>query len=106
MNFQSSFVDANNSYAEVARFFDMSTVLASPNSCYVQTLIQNNLHPSTCYNFDNLQHIYSNSHASAGPEVHMPMNNMMNLVNQYETPNVINLNNIQNNVPPFYSSAK
>jgi hypothetical protein len=39
MNSQSSFVDANNSYAEVARFFNMSTVLASPNSCYVQTPI-------------------------------------------------------------------
>jgi hypothetical protein len=29
----------------------------------------------------------------------------MNLVNQYETPNVTNFNNIQNNVSPFYSSA-
>jgi hypothetical protein len=67
MNSQSSFVDANNSYAEVARFFDMSTVSASPNSCYVQTPVQNNLHPSTCYNFNNLQHVYSNSYASAAP---------------------------------------
>jgi hypothetical protein len=67
--------------------------------------IQNNLHPSSCYNFDNLQHVYSNSHASAAPEVHMPMNNVMNSVNQYEAPNVINFNNMQNNVSPFYSSA-
>jgi hypothetical protein len=105
MNSQSSFVDSNNSYADVARFFDMSTVSASPNSCYMQTPIQNNLHPSTCYNFNNLQHVYSNSHTSAAPEVHMPMNNVMNLVNQYETPNVTNFNNIQNNVSPFYSSV-
>jgi hypothetical protein len=35
MNSQSSLVDSNNSYADVARFFDMSTVSASPNSCYV-----------------------------------------------------------------------
>jgi hypothetical protein len=35
----------------------------------------------------------------------MPMNNVMNLVNQYEAPNVINFNNMQNNVSPFYSSA-
>jgi hypothetical protein len=105
MNSQSSFVDTNNSYAEVARFFDMNTVSASPNFCYVQTLIQNNVHPSTCYNFDNFQHVYSNSHASAAPEVHMPMNNVMNSVNQYEAPNVINFNNMQNNVSPFYSSA-
>jgi hypothetical protein len=105
MNSQSSVVDANNSYAEVARFFDMSTVSASPHSCYVQTPIQNNLHPSTCYNFNNLQHVYSNSHASAAPEVHMPMNNVMNSVNQYEAPNVINFNNMQNNISPFYSSA-
>jgi hypothetical protein len=105
MNSESFYVDANNSYAEVARFFNMSTVSASPNSCYVQTPIQNNLHPSSCYNFDNSQHVYSNSHASAALEVYIPMNNMMNSVNQYEAPNVINFYNMQNNVSPFYSSA-
>jgi hypothetical protein len=105
MNSQSSFVDSSNSYADVARFFDMSTVSASPNSCYVQTPIHNNLHPSTCYNFNNLQHVYSNSHASSAPKVYMPMNNVMNSVNQYEAPNVINFNNMQNNISPFYSSA-
>jgi hypothetical protein len=67
--------------------------------------MQNNLHPSTCYNLNNLQHIYSNYHTSAAPEVHMPMTNVMNSVNQYETPSVIHFNNIQNNVSPFYSSA-
>jgi hypothetical protein len=102
MNSQSSFVDANNTYAKVARFFNMSTVSASPNSCYVQTPIQNNLHPLSCYNFDNLQHVYSNSHASVAPKVHMPMNSVMNSVNQYEAPNVINFNNMQNNVSSFY----
>jgi hypothetical protein len=83
----------------------MSTVSVSPNSCYVQTPIQNNLHPSTCYNFNNLQHVYSNSHASAAPEVHMPMNNVKSSVNQYETPNVINFSIMQNSVSPFYSLA-
>jgi hypothetical protein len=32
MNSQSSFIDANNSYGEVDRFFNMSTISASPNS--------------------------------------------------------------------------
>jgi hypothetical protein len=35
----------------------------------------------------------------------MLMNNVMNSVNQYEAPNVINFNNMQNNVSPFYSLA-
>jgi hypothetical protein len=35
----------------------------------------------------------------------MPMNNVMNSVNQYEAPNVINFNSMQNNVSLFYSSA-
>jgi hypothetical protein len=74
MNSQSSFVDSNNYYADVARFFDMSTVSASPNSCYVQMPMQNNLQSSTFYNFNNLQHADSDSHALAALEVHMPMN--------------------------------
>jgi hypothetical protein len=105
MNSQSSFVDANNYYADIARFFDMSTVSASPNSCYVQTLMQNNLQSSTFYNFNNLQHVYSDSHVSAAPEVHMPMNNVMSSVFWYEAPNVINFSSMQNNVSSFYSSA-
>jgi hypothetical protein len=105
MNSQSSFVDANNSYAEVARFFDMSTVSASPNSYYMQTPMQNNLHPSTYYDSSNLQHVYANSHASGTPEVHMPMNNVMSSANQHETSNVINFNSMQNNASSFYSSA-
>jgi hypothetical protein len=67
--------------------------------------MENNLHASTSYNFSNLRYTYSNSHASTTPEVHMPMNNVINSFNQYETSNVINCNSMQNNVSPFYSSA-
>jgi hypothetical protein len=105
MNSQSSFVDANNSYAEVARFFDMNTVSGSPSSCYVQTPMQNNIYPSTYYDSSNLQHVYANSHASATLEFYIPMNNVMSSVDQYETPNVINFNIMQNNVSSFYSFA-
>jgi hypothetical protein len=35
----------------------------------------------------------------------MPMNNVMNSANQYETPNIINFNDMQNYVSPFCSSA-
>jgi hypothetical protein len=35
----------------------------------------------------------------------MPMDNVMNSVNQYETPNVINFNSMQNSVSPFNLSA-
>ena len=45
------------------------------------------------------------THASATPEIHMPMNNMMGLVNQFETPHVKIFNSIQESVSPFYSSA-
>jgi hypothetical protein len=83
----------------------MSTVSASPNSYNVQTPMQNNLRPSTYYDSSNLQHVYANSHASAAPEVHMPMNNVMSSVNKYETPNVINFNSMQNNDSSFYPSA-
>jgi hypothetical protein len=105
MNSQSFYVDANNSYVDVARSYDMRTTSASPNSYYVQTPMQNNLHASNSYNFSNMQHIYSNSHASATPEVYMPMDNVMSSVNQYKTLNVINFDNMQNSVSPFYSSA-
>ena len=98
MNSQSSYVDANNCYPDVARFFHMHTVLASPSSYYVQTPIQNNLHASTSYDFSNLQHINSYSHASAAPEFHMPMNNVMSSVSHYETPNVTNFNIMQESV--------
>ena len=103
MYHQSSFVDANNSYVDVARSFHMRSVSANPSSYYVQKPMQNNLHASN--NFSNLQHAYSNSHASATPEIHMPMNNMMSSVNQYETSNVSNFNSTSESVSRFYSSA-
>jgi hypothetical protein len=81
----------------------MSTVSASPNSYYVQTPMQKNLHPLIYYDSSNLQHAYANSHASATPEVHMPMNNVMSSVNQYETSNGINFSIMQNSVSPFHS---
>jgi hypothetical protein len=105
MNFQSFYADANKSYVDVARSYDMCSTSASPISYYVQMPMQNNLHDLNSYSFSNMQHVYSNSHASATPEVHMPMNNVMNSVNQYETPNIINFNSMQNSVSPFYSSA-
>lgn len=46
--------------------------------------MQNNLHASTSYNFSNIHHMYSNSHASATTQIHMPMNNMMSFVIQFE----------------------
>jgi hypothetical protein len=67
--------------------------------------MQNNLRPSTYYDSSNLQHVYANSHTSAIPEVHIPMNDVMSSVNKYETPNVINFNIMQNSFSPFYSSA-
>ena len=98
---QSVYVDANCSSVDVARSFDMRSVSANPSSYYVQKPMQNNLHVSN--NFSNLQHAYSNSHASATPESHMPMNNMTSSV--YETPNVRNFNSTSESVSPFYSSA-
>ena len=57
------------------------------------------------YNFSNLQHVYSNSHASATPEIHGPMNNMTSSVYSYETPNVRSFNYMQESVSDFYTSA-
>ena len=100
---QYSYVDANYSHVDVARSFDTCTESASTSSYYVQELIQNNIH-ATNY-FSNVQYVDPNSHASAAPANHMPMNNMANLVNQYETPNVRNFNNMQTSVSSFYSSV-
>jgi hypothetical protein len=61
--------------------------------------MQDNLHT-----FSNLQQL-STSHASATPEVHMPMNNMMSSVNEYEIPNVRNFSSMQDSVSSFYSSV-
>ena len=101
MYHQSPFVDANNSSVNVARSFDMRSVSASPSFYYVQKPMQNNLHASN--NFSNLQPVYSNSHASATPETHMPMSNMTSSV--YETPNVRNFYSTPESVSSFYSSA-
>jgi hypothetical protein len=95
MNTHVPYVDASYCYTDITRSFDIHTASASPSSYYVQELMQNS----------NFQHVNSNLHASANPEIHMPMNNMMNYVSQYETPNVINFNSMQNNVSFFYPSA-
>ena len=92
MNTKSPFVDANNPYV-VARSPNEHNVSASPSfinhACnYAQGPMENNLHASNSYDFSNVQHMYPNSHASATPQIHMPMNNMMGLVNQFETPHV------------------
>jgi hypothetical protein len=49
--------------------------------------------------------MYSNSHASATPQIVMPMNNMVSSVNKFETPHVRISNAMQESVSPFYSSA-
>ena len=89
MNTQFTYVDANNAYV-VARSFNEHNVSASPcfinhASNYVQEPMEQNLHASTSYNFSNMEHMYMNFHASAAPQIHMPMNNMMSSVNQVET---------------------
>ena len=109
MNTQFPFVDANNLYV-VAGSPNEHNVSASPSfinhaSNYAQGPMQNNFHASNSYDFSNVQHMYPNSHASATPQIHMPMNNMMGLVNQFETPHAKISNSIQESVSPFYSSA-
>ena len=99
MNTQFPTVDANNSYG-VTRSFNEYTLLASPSffnnaSNYVHRPIQSNLHASTSYDTSNMYHMYSNSHASATPQIVMPMNDMMSLVDQVETPCVGTSNSIQ-----------
>ena len=63
------------------------------------------LHTSTSYDISNMRHMYPNSHASATPQIVMPMNNMVSLVNKFETPHVRISNAMQESVSPFYSSA-
>lgn len=109
MNTQFHTVDANNSYG-VTRSFNEYTLSANPRffnnaSNYMQRPIQSNLHASTSYDTSNMHHMYSNSHASATPEIVMPMNNMMSLVNQGETPLVGTSNSMRQSVSPFYSSS-
>ena len=102
MNTQFTYVDANNAYV-VARSFNEHNVSASPSFInhafnYVQEAMQQNLHASTSYNFSNMEHMYTNSHASAAPQIHMPMNNMMSSVNQVEIPHVGTSNRMQQSV--------
>ena len=99
MNTQFPTVNANNSY-DVTRSFNDYTLSASPSffnnsSNCVHRPIQSNLHVSTSYDTSNIQHMYPNSHASVTPQIHMPMNNMMSLVNQFETPHVKISNSIK-----------
>ena len=98
MNPQSSYVDANYSYVDVGRSFDMNTVSASPSSYYEQKPMQNNLYASNPYNFSNVQHVYSGSHASAAP-YHRPMSTVGYSTDQYETPHG------HEDVSRFYPSA-
>ena len=42
-----------------------------------------------------MQHMYPNSHASATPQIHMPMSNMMSSINQFEMPHVRTFNSMQ-----------
>src|SRR4051812_27575776 len=102
MNPQSFYIDAYYSYVDVAGSFDMCTISASPSFCYVQKPMQNNLHASTY--LGNLQHVNSNYHASATLEIHIPMNNMMNSVDPYETPDFINFDGTQPSFSSLYSS--
>ena len=88
MNTQFPTIDANISYG-VTRSSNDYTLSASPSfsnhaSNYVHRPIQSNLHASSSYDTSNMHHMYSNSHASATPQVDMPMNNMMGLANQFE----------------------
>ena len=109
MNTQFPFVDANNPYV-IAGSPNEHNVSASPSfinhaSNYAQGPMQNNLCASNSYDFSNMQHMYPNPQTSATPQIHMPMNNMMGSVNQFETPHVKISNSIEESVSPFYSSA-
>ena len=105
MNNQSPHVDANNSYG-VTRSFNEYTISANPSfvnymSNYMQGPIKSNLHALTSYDTSNMHHMYSNSHASAIPQIHMLMNNMMSSIDRVETPHVGTYNNMQQSVAPF-----
>src|SRR3954471_5563981 len=106
MNSQFTYVDAYNS-SVVARSPYEHDVSASPSfinysSNCVQQPVHNNLYASSS-SFSNMQHMYSNPHASATPQIHMPMNNMISSVDRIETPHVGTFNNMQQSVSTFYS---
>ena len=83
----------------------LALVFINYASNYAQGPMQNNFLASNSYDFSNMQHMYPNPHASANPQIHMPMNNMMGSINQFETPDVKISNSIEESVSPFYSSA-
>jgi hypothetical protein len=91
MSTQFNYVDANNLYVNVARYFDKHDVSASPQffNYYMQKPIQNNFNDAS-----NRQHMSLNLHASATPQIHMPMNNMMSSVKHYQKSHVENFNSM------------
>ena len=97
MYHQSPYVDENNPYV-VARSPNEHHASASPSfinsrSNYMQQPVHN-LYASSSH-FGNMQHMYPNSHASVAPQIYTPMNNMLSLVNQVQTPYVGAFSNIQ-----------
>src|SRR3954471_4983137 len=102
MNSQFTYVDAYNS-SVVARSPYEHDVSASPSfinysSNCVQQPVHNNIYPSS-YSFSNMQHMYPNPHASATPQIHMPVDNMMGVSDQYKAPH------IQEGISQFYPSV-
>src|SRR3954471_4221153 len=105
MNSQFTYVDAYNS-SVVARSPYEHDVSASPSfinysSNCVQQPVHNNLYASSSSS-SNMHHMYPNPHASATPQIYMPMNNMMSSVNQVETPHIGSSNRMQQSVSSSY----
>ena len=91
MNSQFTYVDASNSYV-VARSPNEHDVSASPSfinnaSNCMQQAVHDNFYASNS-SFSNMQHMYPNPHASATPQIHMPVDNMMGVSDQYMAPHV------------------
>src|SRR3954463_13873312 len=91
MNSQFTYVDASNSYV-VARSPNEHDVSASPSffnntSNYMQQPVHDNFYASNS-SFSNMQHMYPNPHASATPQIHMPVDNMMDVSDQNKAPHV------------------
>ena len=80
MSTQFNYVDANNSYVDVARFFDKHGVSARPQvfnyeSDYMQKLMQNNLHASSNYDASDRPSNYD-----ASDRQHMQIIYMLQLI--------------------------
>src|SRR3954469_11934491 len=91
MNSQFTYVDASNPYV-VARSHNEHDVSASPSfinntSNCMQQPVHDNFYASNS-SFSNMQHMYPNPHASATPQIHMPVDNMMGVSDQYKAPHV------------------